>query len=164
MRAVYVVATVFLTFQVSCVVQAFLHRYTGHRPLFRSIYRGHAGSHHRLYRVDDFEQPTYRDDEDSVSHTFVPAALALALAGWLLLPLDLFLANAACLVLSYLAHIHVHAQFHVTGSPLNRFGWFRRLKALHRQHHADPRTNFGVLGFAYDAAARTLVDPRRASP
>jgi sterol desaturase/sphingolipid hydroxylase (fatty acid hydroxylase superfamily) len=157
MRTLYAVATFFVTFQLTCVIQALLHRFIGHRPLIRSIYRSHAGSHHTIYRPEAFEQPAYRKDEASVTHTFLPAAIALGVVAWALLPLDLWLVAAACVAITFLLHIYVHAQFHIEASALERFSWFRRLKDLHRQHHIDPDTNFGVLEFMCDRLMGTLV-------
>lgn len=157
MRALYFAVTVFVTVQLTCFIQALLHRFIGHRPLIRSIYLSHAGSHHRIYRPETFEQPAYRKDEASVTHTFVPAAVALALLAWVLLPSDLWIVATACVTITFVLHVYLHAQFHIEGSRLNRFSWFRNRKELHRQHHIDPCTNFGVLEFSCDRLMGTLI-------
>jgi len=157
MRLLHFAVTAFVTFQLTCFIQAILHRFIGHRPLIRSIYLSHAGSHHKIYRPETFEQSTYRKDEASVTHTFVPAAMALALIAWAILPFDLWLVATASLTITFLLHVYLHAQFHIEGSRLNRFSWFRERKELHRQHHMDPSTNFGVLEFSYDRLMGTLM-------
>jgi sterol desaturase/sphingolipid hydroxylase (fatty acid hydroxylase superfamily) len=156
MRALQGLLTAFVVFQVTCLVQTVLHRWVGHRPLMRSIYRSHTGSHHRIYRGDTFEQPAYRKDEKSVSHTFVPAAAGIAVLAWLVLPADLWMVAIATVAATFALHVYLHVQYHLTHSRLERFAWFRRRRELHRRHHLDPRTNFGVVEFFWDRAMGTF--------
>jgi sterol desaturase/sphingolipid hydroxylase (fatty acid hydroxylase superfamily) len=157
MRVLQSAVIIFVTYQLTCFIQAILHRFIGHRPIIWSIYLSHAGSHHEIYRPETFEQFAYRKDEVSVTHTFVPAAAAMALVAWAILPFDLWIVATACVMVTFLLHVHLHAQFHIEGSRLNRFSWFRGRKELHRQHHIDPGTNFGVLAFSCDRLMGTLV-------
>lgn len=156
MQAVAAIVTAFVSFQGTCFVQAVLHRWVGHRSVIDSIYRSHTGSHHRIYGGSAFEQTAYRKDEVSVSHTFVPAAAGLALVAWLVLPADLWLVATATVAATFALHVYVHVHYHLTHSCLERFRWFRRRKELHRQHHVDPRTNFGVVEFFWDRVMGTL--------
>lgn len=156
MRVIHTLVTAFVTFQITCLVQAVLHRVVDHRPLIRSIYGSHTASHHRIYRPDAFEQPVYRKDEASVSHTFLPAAAGIALLAWLALPRDLWLVATATVAATFAMHVYVHVHYHLAGSSLMRFQWFRKRKELHRQHHVDPRTNFGVLEYFWDRVMGTL--------
>jgi sterol desaturase/sphingolipid hydroxylase (fatty acid hydroxylase superfamily) len=156
MRALYAIVTAFATFQVTCLVQTILHRWIGHRPLIRSIYASHTGSHHQIYRPEDFEQPAYRKDEASVSHTFVPAAVGIALIAWVVLPENMWSVATATVAATFVIHVYLHVHYHLSESNLSRFAWFRKRKELHRQHHVDPKTNFGVVEFFWDRVMGTL--------
>lgn len=157
MQAFPAALTAFVTFQATCLVQAVLHRWVGHGPLVASINRSHTGSHHRVYAGDAFEQPAYRNDEASVSHTFVPAGAAIAFLAWLVLPVQLWLVATGTVAATFALHVHLHVRYHLRRSPLERFAWFRRRKELHRQHHVDPRTKFGVVEFFWDRVMGTLA-------
>jgi sterol desaturase/sphingolipid hydroxylase (fatty acid hydroxylase superfamily) len=159
MQFILAIATVFVTFEVACLAQAVLHRLVGHRPAIRSIYASHTGSHHTIYRGHTFEQAEYSREEASVSHTFLPAAAAIVLALWLLLPLRLWLVALPTIVLTFGAHVYVHAHYHLGGSWLTRYAWFLRRKELHRVHHVDPGKNFGVLEYFWDRMMGTYSGP-----
>lgn len=58
----------------------------------------------------------------------------------------------------------LHSSFHVRGFQLERFQWYRELRALHYLHHlGDMKSNYAVLNLGLDALFRSLIleDPLR---
>jgi hypothetical protein len=55
----------------------------------------------------------------------------------------------------------VKLKYHVGGSRLQRFAWFRRKQALHLVHHRHADSNFAVIDFFCD---RILGTDRRPDP
>jgi len=157
MNVLPVVGTIVITFELTCLVQAMLHRFIGHRRVIVAIFRRHTQSHHFLYSKLTFEQRAYREDEESVSHMMVPIAVLIAYAAYCLLPLPLFIVSSTTVLLTCVAHAYLHTHFHLAESPLRRFGWFRRLKALHCVHHVDQSTNFGVVTLVWDRVMGTFA-------
>jgi hypothetical protein len=58
----------------------------------------------------------------------------LGLTAFLILPFDLFLAVALAAAASFYAHVYLDKAYHVEGSWLERFAWFRRKQQLHFVH------------------------------
>jgi sterol desaturase/sphingolipid hydroxylase (fatty acid hydroxylase superfamily) len=160
MTVLAIVLTIVLTYELCCLVQALLHRFVGHRPTVRTIFLRHTRSHHALYRPRTFERDRYADEELGVSHAFTPFALLLAAVAYWSLPIDLFLVSCATVAFTCFAHGYVHTHYHLRRSWLQRFDWFRRLRELHRVHHVDQRSNFGVLTLVWDRAMGTFVPAR----
>jgi hypothetical protein len=52
--------------------------------------------------------------------------------------------------LSFCAHYYLDNQYHVAGSWLGRFSWFRRKQQLHFIHHRHGNCNFAVIDFFWD--------------
>jgi len=49
--------------------------------------------------------------------------------------------------------------YHVEGSWLHRFAWFRRQQELHFVHHRHANSNFGVIHFFWDKILGTYRTP-----
>src|SRR5262249_8791124 len=54
---------------------------------------------------------------------------------YLALPAELFLVQAVACGASFYAHVFFDKEYHVEGSRLQRFAWFRRKQELHFAHH-----------------------------
>jgi sterol desaturase/sphingolipid hydroxylase (fatty acid hydroxylase superfamily) len=54
-------------------------------------------------------------------------------------------------------------EYHVEGSRLQRFAWFRRKQELHFVHHRHANCNFAVIHFFWDRILGTYrgLDTRR---
>jgi len=92
----------------------------------------------------------YGIDEKSLSAVYALPALLVALVAYMLLPLGLFITTAAALSLTFAAHVHVHARYHLQDAWLARFAWFRKKRELHFIHHRNQAANFAVLEFMWD--------------
>jgi len=62
----------------------------------------------------------------------------------------LFVVQMAAMSLSFYGHVYVDKQYHVAGSWLGRFSWFRRKQQLHFFHHRHANCNFAVIDFFWD--------------
>jgi sterol desaturase/sphingolipid hydroxylase (fatty acid hydroxylase superfamily) len=60
---------------------------------------------------------------------------------------------------SFYAHIFFDKEYHVAGSRLQRFAWFRRKQALHFAHHQNDDCNFAVIDFFWDRVLGTYKEP-----
>jgi sterol desaturase/sphingolipid hydroxylase (fatty acid hydroxylase superfamily) len=61
--------------------------------------------------------------------------------------------------MSFYAHVFFDKEYHVEGSWLDRFAWFRRQQELHFVHHRHANSNFGVIHFFWDKILRTYRTP-----
>jgi sterol desaturase/sphingolipid hydroxylase (fatty acid hydroxylase superfamily) len=82
---------------------------------------------------------------------------------YLFLRLDLFVVQMAAMSLSFYGHVYIDKQYHVAGSWLSRFSWFRRKQQLHFIHHRHANCNFAVLDYFWDRLLGTYrdVEPTR---
>ncbi len=90
------------------------------------------------------------------------AAVATHLVGactYLLLPFDLFAVQVVACAASFYAHVFFDKEFHVEGSRLQRFAWFRRKHELHFVHHRPANCNFAVIHFFWDRILCTYRKP-----
>jgi hypothetical protein len=78
---------------------------------------------------------------------------------YLLLPVDLFVAQVVACTASFYAHVFFDKEYHVEGSRLRRFAWFRRKQELHFVHHRHANSNFAVIHFFWDRILGTYRMP-----
>ena len=152
------VGIISITYYVTALVQTILHRYLGHLPTLRSSYQAHTYSHHVIYSANRFVSNGYSAEEQSVTWGFAMPAALLALVAYVLLPLSLFAACIGTIVLSYAAHVYLHAQYHLDKTWLQAFGWFSKKRGLHLVHHRDFSHNYAVVEFFWDRVMGTYLD------
>jgi sterol desaturase/sphingolipid hydroxylase (fatty acid hydroxylase superfamily) len=75
------------------------------------------------------------------------------------LPLDLFTVQVLACAASFYAHVFFDKEYHVEGSRLERFAWFRRKQELHFVHHRHANCNFAVIHFFWDRILGTYRRP-----
>src|ERR1700694_5964130 len=51
---------------------------------------------------------------------------------------------------SFYAHVYLDKEYHVEGSSLTRFAWFRRKQQLHFVHHLHANSNFAGIDLFWD--------------
>ena len=141
--------------------QTVFHRRLGHRRVGGRLFRNHVRWHHVYYAKDHMVSAAYRTEHGNNTPFFLIPTAVVAGATWWLLPLDLFVVHAGALALSFYAHVYLDVQYHVAGSWLGRFGWFRRKQQLHFVHHRQATANFAVIDFFWDRLLATFqeVDP-----
>jgi len=130
--------------------------WSSHLP--RSPFRGfHVYGHHRLYpdsahsRTERFRFGSGRHDS---LYSLLPWLFLLLAVQWMALPRWLFLVCSCETVLVAVAISCVHQGFHLNHTPLARFAWFRRARAIHEAHHDDD-VNFMIADHFWDRVART---------
>jgi sterol desaturase/sphingolipid hydroxylase (fatty acid hydroxylase superfamily) len=75
------------------------------------------------------------------------------------LPLNLFVVMALASAASFYVHVFIDKEYHVEGSRLERFAWFRRKRQLHFAHHLHANSNFAVIDFFWDRMLGTYRKP-----
>ena len=126
----------------------------------------HVLGHHVLYPDSAHalsEAFRYASGRHDSLYALVPWLLLQQIGLFVLLPGGLFLISllGAVTVLSMTTYCHL--QFHVSKSPLERFGWFRRARRIHEAHH-DNDVNFMVADHFWDRVFGTYASIQSPSP
>jgi sterol desaturase/sphingolipid hydroxylase (fatty acid hydroxylase superfamily) len=75
------------------------------------------------------------------------------------LPFNLFVVMALASAASFYAHVYIDKEYHIEGSSLERFAWFRRKRQLHFAHHLHANRNFAVIDFFWGRMFGTYCEP-----
>jgi sterol desaturase/sphingolipid hydroxylase (fatty acid hydroxylase superfamily) len=130
--------------------QTLFHRFLGHSRLGGRFFKNHIQFHHVHYAGDHVVSAHYLDNGDNNTLFFlIPVVLVVGLS-YLFLRLDLLIVQSAAMSLSFCGHYYLDNQYHVEGSWLGRFSWFRRKQELHFIHHRQGNCNFAVIDFFWD--------------
>ena len=135
--------------------QTLLHSKLGHHPMGGKFFRNHINFHHTHYSKDHLVSATYLDDEGNNTPFFFIPVFAAGACMYFLLPVDLFVVLVVACAASFYAHVFLDKEYHVEGSRLLRFAWFRRKQELHFVHHRHAKSNFGVIHFFWDKVLGT---------
>lgn len=133
------------TYYLAAIVQTLSHRLFGHTKRVMAIYASHTHGHHAQYARSDLLQDAWITSERHVLWYFAVPFAAVAAVVWAKAPLPAFFAYLAGLAFSIGLHILLHRHYHLRGSVLERFEWFRRKRALHFVHHRRVRTNYAIV-------------------
>jgi sterol desaturase/sphingolipid hydroxylase (fatty acid hydroxylase superfamily) len=142
--------TAIATHLLMSFAQTFLHYRLGHRPLGGRLFKNHVDCHHGNYSKDHLVSERYMNEEGNNTPFFLIPMAAVALAAYFILPLELFVVQLIAMAASFYAHVYLDKQYHVAGSWLERFAWFRRKQQLHFVHHRHARSNFAVIDHFWD--------------
>jgi hypothetical protein len=115
--------------------QTLMHYKLGHHPMGGKFFLNHINFHHVHYCKDHLVSRTYLDDEGNNTPFFFIPVLLVGACTYLVLPVDLFLAQLVACAASFYAHVFFDKEYHIEGSRLQRFAWFRRKQELHFVHH-----------------------------
>jgi hypothetical protein len=130
--------------------QTLFHRYLGHRGIGGRFFENHLHIHHRHYSGNHVVSEYYLNEEANNTPFFlIPITLVISL-GYLILPLDLFIVQLTAMSISFYVHLYFDRHYHVAGSWLGRFAWFRRKQQLHFLHHRYADCNFAVVDNFWD--------------
>jgi sterol desaturase/sphingolipid hydroxylase (fatty acid hydroxylase superfamily) len=151
--------TALTTHLVMSFAQTLMHYKLGHHPMGGKFFRNHINFHHTYYSKDHLVSRTYLGDEgNNTPYFFIPVFLVGACT-YLVLPVDLFVVQVAACAASFYAHVFFDKEYHVEGSRLHRFAWFRRKQELHFVHHRHEDCNFAVIEFFWDRILGTYRAP-----
>jgi hypothetical protein len=128
-------------------------------PMGGKFFRNHISFHHTYYSQDHLVSRTYLGDEGNNTPFFFIPVLLVGACTYLLLPVDLFVAQVVACTASFYAHVFFDKEYHVEGSRLQRFAWFRRKQELHFVHHRHANSNFAVIHFFWDRILGTYRMP-----
>jgi len=153
------VVTAAATHFVMSFAQTLMHYKLGHGPIGGKFFRNHINFHHAYYSKDHLVSRTYLGDEgNNTPYFFIPVFLVGACT-YLVLPLDLFAVVVVACAASFYAHVFFDKEYHVEGSRLRRFAWFRHKQELHFAHHRHPGCNFAVIDNFWDRLLGTYRRP-----
>ena len=130
--------------------QTLFHRYLGHSRLGGRFFKNHIQFHHAHYSGDHVVSTHYLDNGDNNTVFFLIPVGAIVSLSYFFLRLDLLSVQLAAMLLSFCGHYYIDNQFHVAGSWLGCFSWFRRKQQLHFIHHRCGSCNFAVIDFFWD--------------
>jgi hypothetical protein len=142
--------TALATHLVMSFAQTLMHYKLGHHPMGGAFFRNHINFHHTYYSKDHLVSPTYLGDEGNNTPFFFIPVFLVGACTYLVLPVDLFVVQAVACAASFYAHVFFDKEYHVEGSRLQRFAWFRRKQELHFVHHRHANSNFAVIHFFWD--------------
>lgn len=145
-----VLTTVLATHYFMSFAQALMHRTLGHQPIGGKFFRNHLAFHHTYYSKDHLVSQNYRGEEgNNTPFFFIPVCFVGAIV-FFILPLYLFITLVITCAASFYTHVFLDKQYHVEGSRLRRYAWFRRKQELHFIHHRYANCNFAVVDFFWD--------------
>jgi hypothetical protein len=139
--------------------QTLMHYKLGHHPMGGKFFRNHINFHHAYYSKDHLLSRTYLGDEGNNTPFFFIPVFLVGACTYFVLPVDLFVVQAVACAASFYAHVFFDKEYHVEGSRLRRFAWFRRKQELHFVHHRHANSNFAVIHFFWDRILGTYRRP-----
>jgi hypothetical protein len=139
--------------------QTLMHSKLGHSPIGGKFFRNHINFHHIYYSKDHLVSPAYLGEKgNNTPYFFIPVCLVGA-ATYFVLPIELFAVQMVTCAASFYAHVFFDKEYHVEGSRLQRFAWFRRQQELHFVHHRHADSNFAVINLFWDRILGTYRKP-----
>ena len=151
--------TAVATHVVMSFAQTLMHYKLGHNPMGGRFFRNHINFHHTYYSKDHLVSRTYLGDEGNNTPFFFIPVILVGACTYLVLPADLFVVQLIACAASFYAHVFFDKEYHVEGSRLQRFGWFRRKQELHFVHHRHAGSNFAMIHFVWDKFLGTYGRP-----
>jgi Fatty acid hydroxylase superfamily len=151
--------TAVATHLVMSLGQTLIHYKVSHHPVGGKFFRDHINFHHTHYSGSHLVSSAYLGDEGNTTPYFLIPVFLVGGCAYFLLPLDLFVVMVFASAVSFYAHVLFDKEYHVEGSRLLRFAWFRRLQELHFVHHRHANSNFGVVHFFWDKILGTYRRP-----
>ena len=154
-----ILVTAIGTYLVMSFAQTLMHYILGHRPLGGVFFRNHINFHHTYYSKDHLVSQSYLDEKGNNTPYFLIPVVLVEAGAYFVLPFDLFVVQAIVCAASFYAHVFFDKEYHVEGSRLQRFAWFRRKQELHFVHHRHADSNFAVIDFFWDRVLGTYRKP-----
>jgi sterol desaturase/sphingolipid hydroxylase (fatty acid hydroxylase superfamily) len=154
-----ILMTAVATHLVMSFAQTLMHYKLGHHPMGGKFFRNHINFHHTYYSKDHLVSRTYLGDEGNNTPFFFIPVFLVGACTYLVLPFDLFVVEVVACASSFYAHVFFYKEYHIQGSRLQRFAWFRRKQELHFVHHRHANSNFAVIHFFWDRILGTYRRP-----
>jgi sterol desaturase/sphingolipid hydroxylase (fatty acid hydroxylase superfamily) len=139
--------------------QTLMHCWLGHHRLGGRFSRNHIDFHHTYYTRGHLASAVYRGMDGNNTPFFLIPTILVGGVLFFVLPFRLFVVMALASAASFYAHVYIDKAYHVEGSSLERFAWFRRKRQLHFAHHLHANANFAVIDFFWDRMLGTYRKP-----
>lgn len=139
--------------------QTLMHCVLGHHPRGGKLFRNHINFHHAYYSKENLVSRSYLKEKGNNTPYFIIPVCAVGVCTYFILPTNLFMVQVTACAASFYAHVFFDKEYHVEGSRLQRFLWFRRMQELHFTHHRHEDCNFAVIDFYWDRILRTYKRP-----
>ena len=159
LQLVLIFVTAIITYLVMSFMQTLIHYKLGHCPLGGKFFRNHINFHHAYYSRDHLVSRSYLAEKGNNTPYFLIPVLVMEAGAYFVLPFDLFVVQMVVCAASFYAHVLFDKEYHVEGSRLERFAWFRRKRELHFVHHRHADCNFAVIDFFWDRIMGTYKGP-----
>ena len=147
--------TAVATHLVMSFAQTLMHYKLGHRQMGGKFFRNHINFHHTYYSKDHLVSRTYLAEEGNNTPFFFIPVLLVGGVTYFLLPVDLFVVLVIACTASFYAHVFFDKEYHVEGSLLQRFAWFRRKQELHPEFWGEVQPPASLKGL--DIPSRRAV-------
>ena len=141
--------------------QTLMHYWLGHRRIGGVLFRNHINYHHAYYARGHLAMAVPEGNEGNNTPYFLVPVLLAGVVAFAVLPRALFVAMTCAAAASFFAHVYLDKAYHVEGSYLERFAWFRRKRQLHFVHHVHANSNFAVIDFFWDRLLGTYREADR---
>ncbi len=151
--------TAIVTHLLVSFAQTLMHYKLGHHPRGRMLFANHINFHHTYYSKEHLVSKVYKNEEGNITPFFFIPVLAVGACAYLLLPSNFFVVYVVACGASFYAHVYFDKEYHVEGSQLQTFAWFRRKQELHFVHHRHANKNFAVIHFFWDRILGTYQKP-----
>ncbi len=151
--------TAIVTHLIMSFAQTLMHCKLGHHPLGGKFFRNHINFHHTYYAKDHLVSRTYLNEEGNNTPFFFIPVVLVGTCTYFILPLNLFVVQVIACAASFYLHVFFDKEYHVEGSRLQRFAWFRRKQELHFVHHRHADRNFAVINLFWDRLLGTYRGP-----
>ena len=142
--------TVVVTHLVMSFGQTLIHYKLAHHRFGGKLFDNHINFHHTHYSKDHLVSQTYLGDEGNITPFFFIPVVIIGAFSYCVLPLDLFVVQVCACAASFYAHVFFDKEYHVEGSYLQGFAWFRHKQELHFVHHRHANSNFAIIHFFWD--------------
>jgi sterol desaturase/sphingolipid hydroxylase (fatty acid hydroxylase superfamily) len=137
-----------------------------HSGKIKYLYNLHMEHHNVSYPTWDLRSETYRvTPQWKILGAGPEWATPIGTAMWLTV-LGMYLVGipfsfilvfmGSALLYAFIAYSWLHDQFHLTGTFLLRFEWFKRMRVLHDEHHFNMKKNYGIGTFWMDKLFKTF--------
>src|SRR5260370_41973024 len=113
-----ILMTVVDTYLAMSFAQTLMHYKLAHHPMGGKFLRNHINFHHAHYSKDHLVSRTYLGDEGNNTPFFFIPVLLVGACTYLVLPVDLFLAQLVACAASFYAHVFFDKEYHIEGSRL----------------------------------------------
>ncbi len=156
--------TAVATHLVMSFAQTLMHYKLGHHPMGGKFFRNHINFHHTYYSKDHLVSRTYLGDHGNNTPFFFIPVFLVGACTYLVLPFDLFVVQVVACAASFYTHVFFDKEYHVQGSRLQRFAWFRRKEWNPSDRRSGPisaiRGGLFRLIFTTSATSSVLRHPK----